>query len=55
MERNSASFTLNQYEAQLYDDKLRVMKNGCYIASFDKDATDAIRMVLTKEGRDSGL
>lgn len=55
MVKNETDVTLNGYTAQLYDDKLRVMENGCYIASFDEDATDAIRMVLTKEGRDSGL
>lgn len=55
MAHSETDFTLNNYTAQVYDDKLRVIKNGRYIASFDEDATDAIRMVLTKEGRDSGL
>jgi len=55
MAKNETDFTLNGYTAQVYDGKLRVLENGCYIASFDQDATDAIRLALTLEGKDCGL
>lgn len=51
MSRSPMEFRANygKYVAELVDGKLRVMKDGCYIASFNKEATDAIKGVFFGE------